>query len=51
MIMSAHYDRFTLMNNLTKEEKKMDKVNEAIEALQNANKVLTEMFGIDEENN
>jgi len=29
----------------------IDKVNEAIEALQNANKVLVEMFGIDEENN
>ena len=28
-----------------------DKINEAIEALQNANKVLVEMFGIDEENN
>jgi len=29
----------------------MDKINEAIEALQNANKALVEMFGIDEENN
>ena len=29
----------------------MDKINEAIEALQNANKALAEMFGIDEENN
>jgi len=28
----------------------MDKINEAIEALQNANKALVEMFGIDEEN-
>jgi hypothetical protein len=28
-----------------------DKINEAIEALQNANKALVEMFGIDEENN
>jgi hypothetical protein len=28
-----------------------DKINEAIEALQNANKVLVEMFGLDEENN
>ena len=28
-----------------------DKINEAIEALQNANKVLVEMFGIEEENN
>lgn len=46
--MSAHYGRFTLMNNLTKEGKKMDKINEALEALQNANKVLAEMFGIDE---
>ena len=26
----------------------MDKINEALEALQQANKVLTEMFGIDE---
>jgi hypothetical protein len=29
----------------------MDKINEALEALQNANKVLVEMFGSDEENN
>jgi hypothetical protein len=29
----------------------MDKINEAIEALQEANKVFVEMFGIDEENN
>jgi len=28
----------------------LDKINEAIEALQNANKALVEMFGIDEEN-
>ena len=28
-----------------------DKINEAIEALQNANKALVEMFGLDEENN
>ena len=49
--MSVANDSLTLMNNLTKAEKKMDKINEAIEALQNANKVLTEMFGIDEENN
>ena len=28
-----------------------DKINEAIEALQNANKALVEMFGIEEENN
>jgi len=27
----------------------MDKINEAIEALQEANKVFVEMFGIDEE--
>ncbi len=26
----------------------MDKINEALEALQQANKVFTEMFGIDE---
>ena len=29
----------------------MDKINEAIEALQEANKVFVEMFDIDEENN
>lgn len=29
----------------------MDKVNEALEALQQANKVFAEMFGIDEEAN
>ena len=28
----------------------MNKINEAIEALQEANKVFVEMFGIDEEN-
>jgi hypothetical protein len=28
-----------------------DKINEAIEMLQEANKVFVEMFGIDEENN
>jgi len=39
------------MNNLTKEEQKMDKLNEALEALQQANKMFAEMFGIDEENN
>jgi hypothetical protein len=49
--MSAHYDRFTLMKNLTKEGQKMDKVNEALEALQQANKMFEEMFGIDEESN
>jgi hypothetical protein len=39
------------MNNLTKAGQKMDnmdKINEAIEALQQANKVFAEMFGIDE---
>ena len=46
--MSVSNDSLTLMNNLKKEEKKMDKVNEAIEALQQANKVFAEMFGIDE---
>jgi hypothetical protein len=29
----------------------MDKVNEALEALQQANKMFEEMFGIDEESN
>lgn len=29
----------------------MDKVNEALEALQQANKMFAEMFGIDEESN
>ncbi len=29
----------------------MDKLNEALEALQQANKMFAEMFGIDEENN
>jgi hypothetical protein len=29
----------------------MDKMNEALEALQQANKMFAEMFGIDEENN
>lgn len=29
----------------------MDKINEALEALQNANKVLAEMFNVDEEAN
>jgi hypothetical protein len=36
------------MNNLTKEGKKMDKLNEALEALQQANKMFAEMFEIDE---
>lgn len=51
LIMSGDYDRFTLMKNLTKEGQKMDKVNEALEALQQANKMFEEMFGIDEESN
>jgi hypothetical protein len=46
--MSVANDSLTLMNNLTKEGKKMDKVNEALEALQQANKMFEEMFGIDE---
>ena len=46
--MSDANDSLTLMNNLTKEGQKMDKVNEALEALQQANKVFAEMFGIDE---
>ena len=46
--MSDTNDRFTLMKNLTKEGQKMDKINEALEALQQANKMLEEMFGIDE---
>ena len=29
----------------------MDNMNEALEALQQANKMFAEMFGIDEENN
>jgi len=49
--MSVANDSLTLMNNLTKEEQKMDKLNEALEALQQANKMFAEMFGIDEENN
>jgi hypothetical protein len=36
------------MNNLTKEGQKMDKLNEALEALQQANKMFAEMFDIDE---
>ena len=48
LIMSVTNDSLTLMNNLTKEEKKMDKINEALEALQQANKGFAEMFGIDE---
>ena len=46
--MSVANDSLTLMNNLTKEEQKMDNMNEALEALQQANKVFAEMFGIDE---
>jgi hypothetical protein len=49
--MSGVNDSLTVMNNLTKEGKKMDKLNEALEALQQANKMFAEMFGIDEENN
>jgi len=41
-------DSLTLMNNLTKEGQKMDKLNEALEALQQANKMFAEMFDIDE---
>jgi len=51
LILSVANDSLTLMNNLTKEGQKMDnmdKINEAIEALQQANKVFAEMFGIDE---
>ena len=46
--MSDANDSLTLMNNLTKEEKKMDNMNNALEALQQANKMFAEMFGIDE---
>jgi len=46
--MSVANDSLTLMNNLTKEGQKMDKLNEALEALQQANKVFAEMFDIDE---
>jgi len=46
--MSVANDSLTLMNNLTKEEQKMDKLNEALEALQQANKMFAEMFEIDE---
>jgi hypothetical protein len=49
--MSVGNDSLTLMNNLTKEGQKMDKLNEALEALQQANKLFAEMFDIDEENN
>ena len=51
LILSVANDSLTLMNNLTKEGQKMDnmdKINEAIEALQQANKVFAEMFDIDE---
>jgi len=46
--MSVANDSLTLMNNLTKEGQKMDKLNEALEALQQANKLFAEMFDIDE---
>jgi hypothetical protein len=46
--MSVSNDSLPLINKLTKEEQKMDKVNEALEALQQANKMFAEMFGIDE---
>ena len=46
--MSDANDSLTLMNNLTKEGQKMDKLNEALEALQQANKMFAEMFEIDE---
>jgi hypothetical protein len=46
--MSVGNDSLTLMNNLTKEGQKMDKLNEALEALQQANKLFAEMFDIDE---
>jgi hypothetical protein len=46
--MSDTNDSLTLMNNLTKEGQKMDKLNEALEALQQANKLFAEMFDIDE---
>jgi len=46
--MSVANDSLTLMNNLTKEGQKMDNMNEALEALQQANKMFAEMFGIDE---
>ena len=46
--MSVSNDSLTLMNNLTKEGQKMDKLNEALEALQQANKLFAEMFEIDE---
>ena len=48
LIMSDANDSLTLMNNLTKEGQKMDKLNEALEALQQANKMFAEMFDIDE---
>jgi len=46
--MSVSNDSLPLMNNLTKEEQKMDNMNEAIKALQEANKMFADMFGIDE---
>jgi hypothetical protein len=46
--MSVSNDSLTLMNNLTKEGQKMDKVKEALEALQQANDMFAQMFDIDE---
>ena len=46
--MSDTNDSLTLMNKLTKEGQKMDNLNEALEALQQANKMFAEMFDIDE---
>jgi hypothetical protein len=46
--MSVSNDSLTLINKLTKEGQKMDKLNEALEALQQANKLFAEMFDIDE---
>ena len=48
--MSDANDSLTLMNNLTKEGQKMDidKVNEALKALQQANDMFAQMFDIDE---
>ena len=46
--MSVGNDSLTLMNNLTKEGQKMDSMKETLEALQEANKMFADMFGIDE---
>jgi hypothetical protein len=48
LILSGRYGKLSLMKNLTKEGQKMDKLNEALEALQQANKMFAEMFDIDE---